>query len=145
MPDAARLPGEIPIVIGVTRHRHLNPASAQVAAEAVHAVLEDLLQRHPHSEIVLLNALAVGADFLVACLALTLARVSLVALLPMPLEETRGDFTDPAVAELAGLRSGSKRSFDPISRDWQSRVHCLYAASQPAGHGRLSCTCNFPR
>jgi hypothetical protein len=86
--------GSIPIVIAVAGHRFLDKAQGRQASVIIREYLLDLLERHPHSEIILLNGLAMGADLLVARIAVELPRVRLVAVLPMPLEEYRRDFSD---------------------------------------------------
>ena len=86
----------MPIVIGVSGHRHILPAATEKVSTALRHELEEILREHPHSPIVLLTALAEGADSLAARIGLELERVSVVAPLPMPLAEYRRDFRDPA-------------------------------------------------
>jgi hypothetical protein len=74
----------IPIVVGTTGHRDLDPSDQGPLREAVHRVLSGLLSAHPSSPFVLLSALAEGADRLVARVALDLGMALCV---PLPMRE----------------------------------------------------------
>ncbi len=94
--------GPIPLIVGVAGHRSL--PDAQLALRGVvRDLLLDFRNRYPSTRIVLLSALAEGADRLVAREALELG-FSLVVPLPMEREEYEKDFTTPeSVAEFRSL------------------------------------------
>ncbi|MCB1221333.1 MAG: hypothetical protein H7A35_00090 [Planctomycetales bacterium] len=104
MPDHTREQALVPIVIGVSGHRYLGADSIDALERVLRREIQAILHAHPHSPVMLLTALAIGADFLAARVGLSMERVSVVAPLPMPLEEYRRDFTDPgALAEFNEL------------------------------------------
>src|SRR5882757_11470213 len=84
------LPDRLPLVIGVTGHRKRR----------------DYLGRNTETPIVILSALAEGADRLVARVELA-PGVRLVAPLPLPLDEYRRDF-------VPGLKPGNMAEFDDL-------------------------------
>ena len=94
MQVAAQAAGSIPIVIAVAGHRFLDPDQAAQAEKITRDIMQDLLTSHPHSEFIMLNGLAMGADLLLARIAVELPRVRLIVPLPMPLDEYRKDFSD---------------------------------------------------
>jgi len=74
---------QIPFVMGVTGHRDLRPNDIPHLEDRVRTVLEDFRTRLPSTPLLLLSALAGGADQVVASVALQCG-VELVAVLPMP-------------------------------------------------------------
>ena len=78
--------GKIPIVVGVTGHRDIRDEDRDALYEAVYRELSALCAKCPHSQIVMLNSLAEGADQLCAEAA-TALDIPLIAVLPMPQEE----------------------------------------------------------
>jgi len=100
----------LPLVIGVTGHRDLRdqdvPRLAQEVAAILHGLRQDYLDGDPQAPIVVLSALAEGADRLVARVALAQG-ARLIAPLPMPLAEYRRDF-EP------GLTPGNTAEFDAL-------------------------------
>ena len=94
--------GPIPLIVGVAGHRRL--PDAQLALRGVvRDLLLDFRNRYPSTRIVLLSALAEGADRLVAREALELG-FSLVVPLPMAREEYEKDFATPeSLAEFRSL------------------------------------------
>ena len=104
------LPNRLPLVIGVTGHRDLRdedvPRLEQEVAAIIATLRRDYLDGDQDTPILVLSALAEGADRLVARVALK-AGARLIAPLPMPLEEYRRDF-DP------GLKSGNMAEFDAL-------------------------------
>src|SRR5262245_5965511 len=104
------LPDRLPLVIGVTGHRNLRdqdlPALEQQVAAIITDVRRDYLGPNAETPIVILSALAEGADRLVARVALANG-ARLIAPLPMPLDEYRRDF-EP------GLKPGNMAEFDQL-------------------------------
>lgn len=83
-PDAHRTDtAKIPIVIGVTGHRDVLESANGDLVQKIRSVLQELAEKYPHSEFILLSALAEGADRLAARVALEVPRIRLVAPLPM--------------------------------------------------------------
>ena len=78
-------PNLVPFVIAAVGHRDIRPQDAKELLAQTRAVLKKMRSRMPHTPLVMLNGLAVGADQLIAQAAL-LEGVSLVAALPMPVQ-----------------------------------------------------------
>jgi hypothetical protein len=115
MPDAAEF-GPVPLLLGVVGHRHIDMASPKLR-RVVRELLLSFRERYPCTRIVLLSALAEGADRLVAREALD-AGFSLVVPLPLPVEEYEKDFATPkSVAEFRGLLARAEASFIVPSPD----------------------------
>jgi hypothetical protein len=85
--------GRLPIVIGVTGHRHLRAADREKHREQVGALFSQLRRRYPSTPLRIITALAEGADRLVAEVALEQGHELLV---PLPLEpaDYERDFPD---------------------------------------------------
>jgi len=85
--------GRLPIVIGVTGHRHLRPEDLPKHREQVRDLFTQLRRRYPSTPLRILSALAEGADRLVAEVALEEGHELLV---PLPLEpaDYEHDFPD---------------------------------------------------
>ncbi|MDR0844369.1 MAG: hypothetical protein LBN71_04050 [Tannerella sp.] len=82
---------KIPLVIGITGHRNIPAEYIAPLREKVRELLLRLQADYPHSEIIVLSALAKGADTLCAEVALETG-CTLIASLPMEAEEYRKDF-----------------------------------------------------
>lgn len=89
--------GAVPLVIGVTGHRHIPAGEVERVRQRVRGILADLQARYPQSPLVVLSPLAEGADQIVAEEGLQLG-AKLFAPLPLPRELYRDDFTEPTVA-----------------------------------------------
>ena len=104
------LPDRLPLVIGVTGHRDLRDADVPRLEREVAAIIaglrRDFLSNDAETPIIILSALAEGADRLVARVALAQG-ARLIAPLPMPLEEYRQDF-EP------GLKQGNIAEFEAL-------------------------------
>ncbi|MCC6954995.1 MAG: hypothetical protein IT290_12830 [Deltaproteobacteria bacterium] len=92
-----RFDGRVPIVIGVTGHRDMAPSALPQTAQLIRSVLLDYRRRYPETPILLVSALAEGADRLVAQIALDpeLGGQVLVPL-PMPINEYLDSFQSEA-------------------------------------------------
>jgi hypothetical protein len=104
------LPDRLPLVIGVTGHRDLRDADLPKLEREVQSIIATLQNDYFGGEgetpILLLSALAEGADRLVARVALARG-AKLIAPLPLPPEEYRRDF-EP------GLKAGNAAEFDAL-------------------------------
>lgn len=89
------IPYRLPLVISVTGHRDLVPQEIEAIRKRIRMFFENLRTEHPQHDLTVLNPLAVGADQLVAEVALDMD-VELVVPLPKPLDDYRNDFRDPA-------------------------------------------------
>ena len=92
----------IPIIVGVTGHRALREKDIPELRAKVKKELEELASKCPHSELVMLNAAASGADQLCAEIALELG-IRLVCPIPFPVDEYRRDFSEEETAVFDGL------------------------------------------
>ena len=103
-------PARLPLVIGVTGHRDLRdqdvPELERQVAAVIAGLRRDYLDDEPTTPIIVLSALAEGADRLVARVALANG-ARLIAPLPMPPDEYRRDF-EP------GLKPGNMAEFDQL-------------------------------
>jgi hypothetical protein len=96
-------PHALPIVVGVTGHRHLATEHVAPLASAVAAIFAGLRREYPASPITLLSPLAEGADQLVARVALE-AGAALLVPLPFAPELYERDFsTDDGRCEFRRL------------------------------------------
>jgi hypothetical protein len=80
-----------PFVVGVSGHRDLRPDTLPHLRAAVAAILRELAEHLPDSELRIVAGMATGADLLVAQTALELG-FGVDAVLPMPLEHYAADF-----------------------------------------------------
>jgi hypothetical protein len=106
----SQLPDRLPLVIGAIGHRDLREQDIPELEYAVAGVIDrlkhDYLDNDRETPIVVLSSLAEGADRLIARVALARG-ARLIAPLPMPAEEYRGDF-EP------GLRPDARNGFDEL-------------------------------
>ncbi len=94
----ARAEFAVPLVVAVTGHRDLVAEEVPGIRARVRAFIQGLRDAYPDRAIVLMSALAEGADRLVAEEALDIG-IPLVAALPMPREQYLQDFVTPASCE----------------------------------------------
>src|ERR1700740_77829 len=103
-----KIPYRLPLVIGATGHRDLRdediPALERAVAAAIKALKHDYLHDDQETPLIVLSALAEGADRLIARVAMRLG-AKLIAPLPMPPDEYRRDF-EP------GLKPDAAAEFD---------------------------------
>ena len=85
--------GRVPVVLGVTGHRTLRKGDEDAIAMRIRTLIAMVEGEAPHSPIVLLSALAEGADRLVARTALA-EGVQLIAVLPLDQADYEADFAD---------------------------------------------------
>ncbi len=104
------LPNRIPLVIGTTGHRDLRAEDLPVLEREVRAIIGRLRSEYlgggDDTPIILISALAEGADRVVARAALAMG-VKLIAPLPLPVDEYRRDF-EP------GLNPNAAAEFDQL-------------------------------
>ncbi len=99
----------IPFITGVTGHRRLDGAAIPGIASNVRSELAALKQRMPSTPMVLVSALAEGADRVAADVALELG-FDLWCVLPTAVEVYEKDFqTEVSLAEFRRLKSAAKR------------------------------------
>ena len=91
-PHAGSL-GILPLVIGVTGHRHLDTAHYPDYRERIVELLSDLRRQYPATPLRMLSALAEGADRLAAEVALE-SGCELIVPLPFELAEYERDFPE---------------------------------------------------
>ena len=119
------LPDRLPLVIGVTGHRDLRDEDmARLEVEVANVIARlrlDYLGPDDETPIIVLSALAEGADRLVARVALAQG-ARLIAPLPLPREEYRRDF-EP------GLKPGNVAEFDALL------AQAIAAPVMPFTHG----------
>ena len=101
---------KIPVVVGVTGHRDLRADELPAIREAVRKELRAIRGLCPHSPLVLLSALAEGADQLCAEIALE-EGYALSVPLPMPLSEYAEDFSGEALDRLYSLADRAREVF----------------------------------
>lgn len=101
-PDRSPDLGLIPLAVGVTGHRDVSSEYADAIEECIDKRLRRFGEAHPDSPLILLSALAEGADQMVAKVALKLGW-SLGVILPFDQAEVEQDFAEPS--ELHAFRS----------------------------------------
>jgi hypothetical protein len=92
-------PSLVPFVVAVTGHRDLRTQDLDALRVEVRSVFQGMRKRMPKTPLVLLTALAEGADQLVTDVALE-EKVFVVAALPMPLDIYRSTMSEPAQKKL---------------------------------------------
>ncbi len=99
----------IPLLIGVSGHRDLGAAEnvADVRSR-VERFFERLRERYPNTTLVLYSGLAQGADQLAAEAAIARG-ISLVAVLPMPLQLYEAEFPGPALPQFREILARADR------------------------------------
>ena len=118
------------MTIGVTGHRQIATECTEAIEAAVISLLDRVRKSAPDTPLLLLTALAEGADRLVARLACERAGADLVVVLPRAADSYRDDF---ATAE-------SKKEFDRLLAAARLVITCPLATSDPtvgyawAGH-----------
>ncbi|MBR3037572.1 MAG: hypothetical protein IKI52_02600, partial [Clostridia bacterium] len=100
----------IPILIGVTGHRTVREADRPVLLDAVKRELKALKARCPHTRLVMLNALASGADQLCAEAAEALG-IPLIAVLPFEKEAYEADFDGAALTAFRASYDRAEQAF----------------------------------
>lgn len=84
---AGQLPKvRVPLLVGVTGHRHLEMSQRPALLERIQQVLREIHGAFPHTPLVMVNALAEGADMLVAEAALDMGWTLFA---PLPMEPKR--------------------------------------------------------
>ncbi len=107
---------QAPLVIGVTGHRDLRPEDRAKLEEKVKEIFLQLRKDYPATPLILVSALAEGADRLAAKVALSPhVGVSLIAPLPMPQDLYELDFESLAILETPmgalAVESSSREEF----------------------------------
>ncbi len=104
-----KLASGIPLLIGVSGHRHLGGGEnvAEVRAR-VERFFEMLRRQYPNTELVLYSGLARGADQLAAEVALARG-IALVAVLPMPRELYEEEFPGPELPRFREILAQAER------------------------------------
>lgn len=102
-----------PFIVGVTGHRDLRAQDRAILSQRAREILLDLKKQFPSTPLILISALAEGADRLVASVALEPPiGARLVVPLPMPLHCYEEDFTTPeSLAEFRLLFGKAERWF----------------------------------
>jgi hypothetical protein len=100
-----------PIIVGVTGHRDLRPQDIGELETLVRAFFSELGMQRSGTRIVVVSALADGADRLAARVACDLG-LDLIAPLPMPRQLYELDFDDASKQDFAAFLSKAKRSFE---------------------------------
>jgi len=125
----------VPIVIGVTGHRDLRAQDLGQIRALVRAELEKLQVACPHSEFIMLNSVASGADSLCAQVGLELG-MRLVCPLPFEPAEYRQDFAGEELEVFESLLKSADEAFvapscepDQPGRDFCYRQAGIYVAT----------------
>ncbi|HLK55678.1 MAG TPA: hypothetical protein VKU00_03890 [Chthonomonadaceae bacterium] len=103
--------GPLPLVLGITGHRDIRPQDRPSLEAALRGIFTELHSQYPHTPLILLSALAEGADRLAAQVALDCGH-RLIAPLPLPNELYKEDFETPeSRAEFDALRERASEWF----------------------------------
>jgi hypothetical protein len=104
--------GPLPLMVGITGHRDLRADDRVSLRKCLSGIFRQLKRHYPQTPIVLLSALAEGADCLAAEVALPLG-IRLLVPLPMPADEYRADFkTAESQQEFDHLLQQAEHVFD---------------------------------
>ena len=116
------------IIIGVTGHRNINTEAIPKIQEMVSTYLDAIIDKHPRANITLLSPLAVGADQIVARIALEKG-LKLHVPLPMPLSEYIQDFNEKEREQLESMLFRASRVWVPSSKNLGRPESYLMAGS----------------
>jgi len=129
----------LPLVIGVTGHRDLIAEDIPALKNRLIAIIENLKEQYPSTPLMLMSALAEGADRLVAEVALN-ADIGLIVPLPMSQELYEKDFADTSVKQFRGLLDRADISYtlpiapgstvDAVRAGGAARDHQYYTAAR---------------
>jgi len=109
--------GKLPLVVGVTGHRDLRPGDLEQLGARVEEIFNLLEADYPNTPLIVLSALAEGADRLVAEVGLR-HQARLIVPLPMPLEDYEADFTtQESRAEFRSFLARGTEFVVPFERD----------------------------
>jgi hypothetical protein len=89
----------VPLTIGVIGHRELLPADHDRIVAQMRSVVASYRLRFPASPLVVMTALAEGADQLAVNACHAIEGVTIMAVLPMPIADYERDFTQPGSLE----------------------------------------------
>lgn len=107
----------IPLIVGVTGHRDIPPSAVPAVETIIKRVLAELRQTSSGDPCVVLTQLAIGADQLVARVALVNGW-QVVPVLPMPLRFYQSDFSEIDRAGFDRLLADCSKAIElPLSRD----------------------------
>src|SRR6476659_6435903 len=113
----------LPVVVGVTGHRDVRQEDIAALEKLVGEFFQELRGKHPHTPIVVLSALADGADRLVARVALA-GGLDLLAPLPMSRHLYELDFDAESKKDFAQLLSQSRESYEiPMAAEEAELCH----------------------
>jgi hypothetical protein len=100
----------LPIIAGVTGHRDLRPEDVPALTTAVRSIFEQFRAKYPSTPLVLLTALASGADQVAARVAKSMGIAYRVPL-PLPEAEYRKDFEGAGAADFDELLAAAEESY----------------------------------
>lgn len=104
------VPHGLPLLIGITGHRDLVRDDIPELKQRLHALLNWLQERYPDTPLMLMSALAEGADRLAAEVALEMG-IPLIAPLPMSAELYEQDFSQESVTAFRNLLAQAAFSY----------------------------------
>lgn len=98
--DLDSLPRLLPLTIGIVGHRNIADSHVERVRRQITEILNSYRSQAPSTPILLLTAMALGADQIAAEVGFGLEGVQVVAILPMPVKEYERDFepTDSVAA-----------------------------------------------
>jgi len=103
-------PHELPIIFAITGHRDIRPSDEPALSRAVQGIFERFRVRYPTAPFILLTPLAVGADRLVARVAIS-QRVPLRVPMPFLEHEYRKDFDAAENTDFSSLLGIAEKSY----------------------------------
>ena len=122
----------IPIIVGITGHRNIRIEDRDVLYETVRKELAALIAECPHSQIVMLNSLAEGADMLCAEAAESLS-IPLIAALPMNQSDYERDFSEDASERFRHLCAYANECFTTPAEETAAALPIRDFAYRQAG------------
>lgn len=128
----------LPLVIGITGHRDLRDQDIDVLKKMVRDVFTELRSQYPHTPLLVISALAEGADRLVAHAALEF-NAELVCPLPLRKDLYMRDFSDEASnAEFEDLLNKANYWFElPIMEGYEEADVVEYGAPRDMHYAQV--------
>ena len=103
---------DVPLIVSVTGHVDIPDGEIRGVRDRIEGFLEDLRQRYPRTRIVMISALAEGADILAAEVAMD-AGIRVAPVIPKLIDEYRSGFADRGYAQRFDAILSDTRTYTP--------------------------------
>ncbi|HWF44717.1 MAG TPA: hypothetical protein VG537_08745, partial [Candidatus Kapabacteria bacterium] len=129
--------GPLPIIVGITGHRDVREQDIPRLEDILRSELQGLQSEYPSTSLILLSALADGADRIGARVALELG-LRLIVPMPVPKDLYEMDFDAPSVEEFRKLLAQAEHSFElPLIPDFSREDILVHGPTRDQQYAQL--------